>query len=151
MASSNRQPAGPSRSIRKMRYCFSCRHMTSGQPLFCRICGRSFEAKLCPRLHHNPRSAQACSTCGSRDLSIPQRQVSWLSKLFVLSFSAPIGFVLFLLSVAYFVYYVYRLILDPLQLLPTMALGLVLGLFWLAFLFLPSRFARRNSSRQRVK
>jgi hypothetical protein len=28
--------------------------------------------KFCPRLHPNPRGAEFCRRCGSRDLSLPQ-------------------------------------------------------------------------------
>jgi len=59
-----------------MTYCFHCGRMTWGKPLFCNYCGRSFDVKLCPRLHVNPRNATACSQCGSSDLSTPQPKVS---------------------------------------------------------------------------
>lgn len=61
-----------------MKFCFNCNHITPGQPLFCNACGRSFDVKLCPRRHANPRTAEACSQCGSRDLSTPQpRRPGW--------------------------------------------------------------------------
>src|SRR6266849_3820212 len=47
-----------------------------GKALFCNRCGRSFDVKLCPRLHPNPRHAQVCSQCGSSELSTPQPKVS---------------------------------------------------------------------------
>ncbi len=59
-----------------MKYCYQCGRMTTGEPLFCNFCGRSYDVKLCPRLHLNPRSAEVCSQCGSRDLSTPQPKVS---------------------------------------------------------------------------
>jgi hypothetical protein len=70
-----------------MKYCFNCNRITSGEPLFCNFCGRSYDVKLCPRKHPNPRSAQACSQCGSRELSTPQPKVPvWAPFLqFVLS------------------------------------------------------------------
>lgn len=58
-----------------MKFCFNCNHVTAGDPLFCNSCGRSFNVKLCPRLHVNPRNAEACSQCGSRELSTPQPKV----------------------------------------------------------------------------
>ena len=60
-----------------MKYCFNCNHLTPGEPLFCDHCGRSYDVKLCPRMHRNPRSAELCSRCGSRDLSTPQPRVPW--------------------------------------------------------------------------
>lgn len=58
-----------------MRYCWNCNRITHGEPLFCNFCGRSYDEKLCPRHHVNPRHAEACSQCGSRDLSTPQPRV----------------------------------------------------------------------------
>ena len=62
-----------------MKYCYHCGHMTAGEPLFCDHCGRSYDVKLCPRLHPNPRGAEVCSQCGSRELSTPQPKIpmSW--------------------------------------------------------------------------
>ena len=84
-----------------MKYCYECGCTTAGEPLFCNYCGRSYDVKLCPKLHVNPRLAEACSQCGSRDLSTPQPKVplrwrifaflgQWLSAsvLFLLSFHA---------------------------------------------------------------
>jgi hypothetical protein len=63
-----------------MKYCYACGHRTGGEPLFCNYCGRSYDVKLCPKLHANPRTAEACSQCGIRDLSIPQPTIPilWL-------------------------------------------------------------------------
>jgi hypothetical protein len=69
--------------------------------LFCNSCGRSYGVNLCPKLHANPRLAEACSQCGSRDLSIPQPKipVSWrflvvlvqvVSGILILCFSVPL-------------------------------------------------------------
>ena len=64
-----------------MKYCFNCGHRAAGEPLFCNFCGRSYNRKLCPRLHPNPRRAQACSQCGSRDLSTPGPRLPWWAPL----------------------------------------------------------------------
>ncbi len=64
-----------------MKYCYECGRITAGEPLFCNFCGRSYNVKLCPRHHPNPRIAEVCSQCGSRELSTPQPKVSigwWL-------------------------------------------------------------------------
>jgi uncharacterized membrane protein YczE len=60
-----------------MTYCHNCGRITPGDPLYCQSCGRTYDVKLCPRLHPNPRSAEVCSLCGSRELSIPQPKVSF--------------------------------------------------------------------------
>jgi hypothetical protein len=65
-----------------MKICYQCGHMTAGEPLFCNHCGRTYDVKLCPRLHSNPRSAEVCSKCGTRDLSMPQPRVSLWWKFF---------------------------------------------------------------------
>ena len=66
-----------------MKYCYSCNRITTGDPLFCNFCGKSYNVKLCPRLHVNPRLAQVCSQCGSRDLSTPQPKVPFLGRILV--------------------------------------------------------------------
>jgi hypothetical protein len=61
-----------------MKYCYECGRTTGSRPLFCNFCGRSYDVKLCPRLHVNPRMAEACSRCGSRNLSLSQPRVPFL-------------------------------------------------------------------------
>jgi hypothetical protein len=58
-----------------MKYCYQCGHTTAGKPLFCNSCGCTYDVKLCPKLHVNPRLANACSFCGSRLLSTPHPRV----------------------------------------------------------------------------
>src|ERR1700738_624453 len=58
-----------------MKYCYNCNRATIREPLFCNFCGRSYNIKLCPKLHVNPRNAEPCSHCGSRELSLPQPKV----------------------------------------------------------------------------
>ena len=59
-----------------MRYCTGCSRFSTGDPLFCTNCGRTFSVRLCPRLHVNPRDAAVCAECGSRELTQPQPRVS---------------------------------------------------------------------------
>lgn len=59
-----------------MKFCYECGRTTSEEPNFCNFCGRSYDLKFCFRLHANPRTAEACARCGSRDLSRPQPKVS---------------------------------------------------------------------------
>jgi hypothetical protein len=64
------------------KFCFNCDHITPGDPWFCNHCGCSYDVKLCPRRHVNARTAEACSQCGSRDLSTPQpRRPFWVLPL----------------------------------------------------------------------
>ncbi|SRR5258707_9721028 len=81
-----------------MKYCYACGHRTGGEPLFCNSCGRSYAVKLCPKLHTNPRTAEACSQCGSRDLSIPQPRIPILWGFLAVLVQAVFGLLLLSLS-----------------------------------------------------
>jgi hypothetical protein len=82
-----------------MKYCYACGHTTGGEPRFCNFCGRSYDVKLCPKLHVNTRRAQACSKCGSQDLSIPQPEVPLLWRLCAFLVEVGSGLILLQLSV----------------------------------------------------
>ncbi|MGA2005707.1 MAG: zinc ribbon domain-containing protein [Terriglobales bacterium] len=73
-----------------MKHCYQCGRTTGSKPLFCQFCGSSFDVRLCPRLHPNPRYAEVCSECGSRELSTPQPKVSvwWRLLEFLLRLTA---------------------------------------------------------------
>jgi hypothetical protein len=81
-----------------MKYCYACGHRTEGEPLFCNSCGRSYDVKLCPKLHVNPRTAEACSRCGSRDLSVPQPKIPILWRGLALLTQAVFGLLFLSLS-----------------------------------------------------
>src|SRR5437764_7073948 len=80
-----------------MKYCVQCGRLTAGKPLFCSFCGRSYDQKLCPGRHVNPRSAEVCSQCGSRELSTPQPRISFGWKIF--GFFLRVGLALFGLAI----------------------------------------------------
>ena len=121
-----------------MRLCFSCNRITTGDPLFCNHCGRSYDLKLCNRLHPNSRRAEVCSQCGSRELSIPQPQAPWyLRGLLWLATPLP-GILLWLGTVAFFFAFLRVLVTDQRLLGPMMALGLIIGILWLIYVNLPS-------------
>jgi RNA polymerase subunit RPABC4/transcription elongation factor Spt4 len=129
-----------------MRYCNQCHRITSGEPLFCNFCGRSYDFKLCPHRHPNPRSAEVCSQCGSRELSVPHPHIPlWLSVLFVLLPALP-G-VLLLAATVLFAFAFLRVLLTDQQLLfECMLVGLMLGFVWYLYMHLP-HFPRRILSR----
>ena len=81
-----------------MKYCYQCGHMTEGDALFCNHCGRSYDVKLCPRLHANPRGAEVCARCGSRELSTPQPRIPMSWRLLAILIRLGIGLVLFAAS-----------------------------------------------------
>lgn len=123
-----------------MRYCYFCNHLTPGQPLFCNYCARSYSQKLCPRLHANPRSAEACSQCGSRDLSTPQPRVPlWVPVVEFLVSLIP-GLVLALVSGLLIGAFVVALLHSPRMLCAFVMLGLALGVLWWVWSKLPSWF-----------
>ncbi len=119
-----------------MRYCNSCRKITTGNPAYCNYCGKSYDIKLCGRGHPNIRAADACATCGWRELSVPQPRLSVKIRIFRAA-ALVVPFVsLLLLSLAYMGVFVWTLFENPSSLLPLMLLGLPLGLLWLLWIHL---------------
>jgi len=135
-----------------VRYCNSCRKITSGVPSYCNYCGKSYDVKLCSRGHPNPRGAEVCSECGSRSLSTPHAHggiVLWL----LLVFGLIIPFVvLLLITLAYIGIYVQALFENSSEILPLMLIGFVLGLLWLLWILGSSSLRRllyiRDSSKK---
>lgn len=110
-----------------MKYCFNCNHITAGEPLFCNRCGASYDVKLCSRLHVNPRWAEVCSQCGSRELSTPQPKVPFWAKA-LLRVTPPVFAILFGMTAL-------LLVLDLLQQLANrpdllFALIVLIALLW---------------------
>ncbi len=138
-----------------MKYCYQCGHVTAGKPLFCNSCGKSYNVKLCPRSHANPRSAEVCSTCGSRDLSTPQPRVPfWVPVLECLLSLLP-GALLALLSVLAIAAFFYELFDRPAMLTSAVCLLIALGILWWMWAQIPLwfrnaiyRMLRRKRSRR---
>ena len=83
-----------------MKYCYQCGKMTPGDPLYCTSCGRTYDLKLCPRHHPNPRGVDVCAKCGSRDLSTPQPRIPMSIRLFALLVRLGLGLLLFYASLS---------------------------------------------------
>ena len=83
-----------------MKYCYQCGKMTAGEALYCGTCGRTYDVKLCPRSHVNPRGAEVCSKCGSRELSTPQPKVPMSLRLLALLVRLGLGLLLFYASLS---------------------------------------------------
>ena len=129
-----------------MRYCHQCHRITSGEPLFCNFCGRSYDSKLCPHRHPNPRSAEVCNQCGSRELSTPHPRVPlWLLPLILFLTALP-GLILWLLTVLFFIGFVNALVSSPELLFQFMLIALLLAFLWYLYMHLPA-FLRRFISR----
>ena len=117
-----------------MRYCNSCRRITSGRPSYCNYCGKSYDVKLCSRGHPNPRGAEVCSECGSRNLSMPHSHGGILLWLLVV-FGLILPFVvLLLITLGYIGIYVQALFQNSSEILPLMLIGFVIGLLWLLWM-----------------
>ena len=120
-----------------MRYCNQCRKLTLGEPLFCNYCGRSYDLKLCPSRHPNPRAAEVCSQCGSRDLSTPQPPVAfWVGPLLYVLSLLP-GILLLGVSILFLIGFVQALTTNQQLMGQFLATGLVLGLAWFVYMHLP--------------
>src|SRR5690348_576072 len=111
-----------------MKYCFNCNRITAGEPLFCNFCGRSYDVRLCPRRHPNPRKAKACSQCGSRELSTPQPKVPWWAPALEFVLSCVPGFLLTVVSILLALAVIRELLHNPAALfalaMPIMALAI---------------------------
>ena len=120
-----------------MRYCSNCKKLTAGKTPYCNFCGRSYNVRLCPRGHKNPRVAQACSECGSTELSTPapQRGATGLAQL--------IGIGILAMLCAYVVYYIWRFLTDPDTLLRLMRLGVELGVLFVVWMLTIGRKGKR--------
>jgi hypothetical protein len=132
-----------------MRYCYNCSLMTLGQPRFCNFCGRSYDVKLCPRLHDNTRESKVCSECGSRELSTPQPKLGLGLRVVQVSLSVVPGVVLLLASVMFFIVDVYSLFTHPVLQFRFMLFGLALGLVWFLYIELMEFFRRKVRRRVR--
>ncbi len=132
-----------------MKFCYQCGRMTAGEPLYCNSCGRSFDVKLCPRHHPNPRIAEVCSQCGSRELSTPQPRISVWWK--VLEFLAKVisGVLLVYLTLAGFV----ALLKTPQFQNALIVFGILIGLLWWLWSLLPEWFRKlvRRSLRRKER
>lgn len=121
-----------------MRYCTNCQKLTAGEPSFCNSCGRSFDVRLCPSRHPNPRAAQVCATCGSRDLSTPHPRIALWSAPLVWILTVFPGILLLVITVMFFVTIFEALAKNQEILLGSVfSVGLVLGLLWFIYMNLP--------------
>ena len=135
-----------------MKYCYECGRMTPGDPLYCNYCGRSYDLKLCPRHHPNPRIAEICSQCGSRELSTPQPKVSvwwrileWLTRMFVAA-------LLTVLSAILIFEFLIAVLQSPAGQGAVVVLAILLWVLWWLWTLLPDWFrklVKRSFERRR--
>ena len=119
-----------------MKYCYQCGKMTAGEPLYCGTCGRTYDVKLCPRSHVNPRGAEVCSKCGSRELSTPQPKVPMSLRLLALLARLGLGLLLFYASLSLVIALLRTREVQQL----VVALGILLAVLWWLWSKLPDWF-----------
>lgn len=125
-----------------MRYCHNCHKITSGEPLFCNFCGRSYDSKLCPHRHANPRNAAICNQCGSRELSTPQPRIPFLLAPLVLLLSVIPGLLLFAISLLFLIGFINALAENQQLLFQFLLVGLMLAFLWFLYMHLPAFLKR---------
>ena len=125
-----------------MRYCNSCHTYSPGQPLFCATCGGTYDVRVCPRLHINPRTAQVCSQCGSRDLSQPQPSPPLLTKWTTIAVRAWLFLLLLLLSLLTLIAFVDSLLRDGETQGQLLAVLTFLSVCWYGYTRLPGGVRR---------
>ena len=123
-----------------MKYCYACNKITPGQPLFCNYCGKSYNVKLCPRRHVNPRTAEACSQCGSRDLSTPQPRVPFWVPFVEHAVSIVPGVILAVISILTVAAMIHAVIMRPDFFFALVLLSIALGILWWVWSELPQWF-----------
>ena len=121
-----------------MKFCYQCGRASAGEPLFCSKCGRSYDVRLCPRLHRNSRFAKVCSQCGSRELSQAEPAVSMWWKVLEFLAKAVFGVLLVYLTLAGFV----ALIRMREVQIGLMAFGIFVGVLWWLWTLLPEWFRK---------
>lgn len=115
-----------------MKYCYQCGKVTTGEPAYCNSCGRSYNVKLCPRGHANPRNAEVCSRCGSRDLSTPQPRVPLGIRLMAFLLSLLPGALLTSVSIVFGFLLIREILTNTRWLCSLISLAIVWGLLaWL--------------------
>ena len=128
--------------ITPVKFCFHCGRDTVGEPSFCNFCGRSYDVKLCPKLHANPRGTRVCSKCGSAELSTPQPRVSvWARITFFLVTLIP-RILLALISIGLVIFFLIRFFFSRDMLVGAVASGFTLGALLCGWIQIPLYFRK---------
>ena len=125
-----------------MKYCYHCDRVTIGEPLFCNFCGRSYDVKLCPRLHVNPRGTRVCSKCGSTELTTPQPRVPFWAQLLLFLLTLVPGLILSLISIGLVVFFFKRFLFSHDMLMGLAAIDFILGTLWWGWTQIPLYFRK---------
>lgn len=125
-----------------MKYCYNCDRVTIGEPLFCNFCGRSYDVKLCPRLHVNARGTLVCSKCGSSELTTPQPRVPFWAKIVLFLLTLVPGLILSVVSIGLVLFFVRRFLFSPDMVMGLAAMDFVLGTLWWGWTQIPLYFRK---------
>jgi len=121
-----------------MKYCTACGRLTAGAPLFCGTCGSSYNVRLCPQKHENPRSAQVCSQCGSKELSTPQPKRRLATRLLIVLLRLLPAVIVLSMTIALFLALLQVLIANEQWLMgKVICFSLWVVFLWVIFLMLP--------------
>jgi hypothetical protein len=129
-----------------VKYCYNCGRITVGEPLFCNFCGRSYDVKLCPKLHRNPRGTRVCSNCGSTELSTPQPRVPFWARIVLFLVTLIPGIVISIISIGLIIFFFDRFLFSRNVLVGFVATGFVLGPLWWGWSEIP-RYSRKTIHR----
>ncbi len=125
------------------KYCYGCNRTTIGEPLYCNFCGRTYDVKVCPRKHLNPRYAGACSQCGSKDLSTPQPKIPWWAPIVGFIVEAVPGTLLAILSVGIISFFVPKFAFGRDMFFALVIVLFPLGILWTAWSEIPRWYRTR--------
>lgn len=120
-----------------MKFCTGCRRFTGGEPTFCGNCGRTYDVRLCPRLHVNARGAEVCTQCGSRDLTQAQPPTSLPTALTLRMVGVLPGVILLVLTVMVGIGFVRVLLTDSVVQGQLLVMLLFVGMGWWLYVQLP--------------
>jgi uncharacterized membrane protein YvbJ len=116
-----------------MKYCNQCGKMTAGDALYCSHCGRTYDVRLCPRQHANPRGAEVCAKCGSRELSTPQPAIPIALRFLALVARLVLGLLLVYATLALVIALARSAQVQQFF----VACGILLGVLWILWSKLP--------------
>ena len=125
-----------------MKYCYNCDRVTIGEPLFCNFCGRSYDVKLCPRLHVNLRGTRVCSKCGSTELTTPQPRVPFWARILLFLLTLVPGLILCVISIGLVIFFFDRFLFSHDMLVGLAAIDCVLIALWWGWTRIPFYFRR---------
>jgi len=125
-----------------MKYCYNCNRVTIGEPLFCNFCGRSYDVKLCPKLHVNPRQAQVCSACGNHDLTTPQPKVPFWAKMLLVVLTLIPGAIVSFISIVLVMVFIERFLGKQDMMMGLALIEFILGALWWGWTEIPLQFRK---------